>query len=227
MKVSAFICFLVYLYLPLQSVTHAEEFVWQTQENIQGIEVATTIDNDGASWVKVSTVVPVHYWSLLNLLRDTQQATDWVDNAKQITLVKRPDFRTDIVHTIIHAPWPFANREMFTISTISFDIHNQSLTIDVEQMVEYQGSDKYVTMKNVKGTWLAKQIADQETHITWSGTGVAGGRIPDWLAISQLQSSTFKTFKNLRKTITATKYQDKPLAYQIYMQKSQFSGEER
>lgn len=196
-----------------------DEIHWQTQEHIQNIELATAIDDSGASWVKVSTVVDAQFWSLLNLLRDTQIATEWVDNAEQITLFQRPDYRTDLVYTVIHAPWPFANREMCTLSTVTFQIAQQTMNIAVQQINSCQRNEKNVVMENVKGSWYAEQISPNKTRITWYGTGVAGGSIPDWLAVSQLQSSTFKTFKKLRNKITTTKYQDKPLAYQIYAEK--------
>lgn len=204
-----------------------ENFEWQTEENINGIELATAVDALGLHWVKVSTVVEGRYWSLLNLLRDTPNATKWVDNAKVITLIQRPDYLTDVVYTVMHAPWPFANRQMTTVSALNFDISKQILQIDIQQSHDYEDNEDYVTMESIKGTWSSEQITTEQIRITWTGTGLAGGSIPDWLAISQLQSSTLKTFENLRDTISQTKYQAKPLAYQIFAEKVLSPPEQR
>lgn len=199
---------------------------WRKQSSPENIELYSASDDQGLPWIKISTSLPVEYWQLLNLLRDTESATSWVDNASTIKLLQRPDENTDIVHTVINAPWPFSDREMYTVSTVSFDIASQSMKIDVSQLrgpeqlqlfsVQTENSNAEM-MKKVQGSWTSQRISEELTQITWTGTGLAGGSIPDWLSASQMKSSTVRTFTKLREKIIEKKYLNKPLAYQFSM----------
>ena len=178
-----------------------------------GLELYEGQDEFGRTWIKLKTEVKTPYWSLLNLLRDTESATEWVHNVAEVTLMETPNAYTDVVHTVMKAPWPFSDREMFTMSNIAIEEATKQMHIQIWQTDRYPATPKYQMMQHVEGVWSAQQLDDDFTEISWLGTGVAGGNIPDWLSISEMKSSTQKTFNMLRKKISEKKYQAKPSAY--------------
>lgn len=198
-----------------------EELIWKLKSSKSNVEIYVAKDDDNVQWVKARTKVAGNYWSILNLLRDIDVAPQWVESISSIALIASPDYKTDIVHSVIAAPWPFSNREMVTISKVTLAIQQQSMTIQVSQTDCFSEDNNLQMMENVQGQWIAQQVSKEHVEIIWIGTGLAGGNIPDWLSFSQMKKSTRRTFQNLRKKISQKKYQGKPLAYLKSAQKGQ------
>jgi len=193
---------------------------WQLESSRNGVQVFSAEGDDDLTWVKAQILVSVPHWSLLNLLRDTANAETWIDNVISVELLLRPDIFSDVVRTRFHSPWPFSDREMQTFSSIIFHYPKQKLTIDVWQSYREEVTKGYVQMQHIKGQWVSEQINSEQSRITWTGTGVAGGSIPDWLASDVMLDSTAVTFTALGEHIGRKKYSDKPLAYLIAQDRS-------
>lgn len=186
---------------------------WKLKKSANQIQIYTAVDATQQKWVKAITTVDAPWWSLLNLLRATDEGPEWIDNVLDVTLLSQPDEFTDVVRTRFNAPLWFQNREMVTQSLVSFQYSEQALLIDVEQDLQQPVSDGYTQMQSIQGQWKVMQATDKTSKITWVGTGVAGGKIPDWLAASVMIGSTFRTFKALRIRLLQEKYHVKPLGY--------------
>lgn len=99
------------------------------------------------------------------------------------------------------------------MSNIMIQEATKQMRIQIWQTDRYPANPKYQMMQHVEGIWSTQQLDGDFTEISWVGTGLAGGNIPNWLSISEMKSSTQKTFKMMRKKISEKKYQAKPLAY--------------
>lgn len=201
------------LYVSGLSALLATELNWEIAYQTEKVQVWNAEDEAGNTWVKAETVVLAPYWSLLNLLRDTQSAADWIDNVIDVKVVVQPDTLIDVVYSEFYAPWPFSNRTMSTKSILSFNTQQQSLSIDVRQHPKLFEKPHLVSMEDVQGTWKSTQISDKTSRITWQGTAKPGGNIPSWLAQKEMKKSTLRTFQALYNKVSEKKYQDKPLAY--------------
>lgn len=99
------------------------------------------------------------------------------------------------------------------MSNIMIQEATKQMRIQIWQTDRYPANPKYQMMQHVEGIWSTQQLDGDFTEISWVGTGLAGGNIPNWLSISEMKSSTQKTFKMMRTKISEKKYQAKPLAY--------------
>lgn len=186
---------------------------WHLQIEQASVKVWQAQDEHDNIWVKAETVAAAPYWSLLNLLRDTENATQWIDKVIQVKAIPNNDLFTDLVYSEFHVPWPFRNRMMSTRSQLVFTQQPASLTIKVMQHPPLQKNPELVAMENVKGQWQAEWISPETSLIIWFGTAQPGGNLPNWIAQNAMKKSTLKTFLALGKKIAEKKYHDKPLAY--------------
>ncbi|BDX06313.1 hypothetical protein [Planctobacterium marinum] len=193
----------------------SKELEWRLKYDKREVKVWTARDDDDNQWVKAETVVNASWWSLLNLLRDTDSAIDWIDNVIAVKVVPQPDPLIDLVYTEFYAPWPFLNRMMSTRSTLNFDTIKSSLSIEVAQHPALFANTELIAMEDVQGAWQAIKMNQTESKIIWTGTAKPGGNIPNWLARSEMKKSTYRTFLALRDKISEKKYQDKPSAYPL------------
>ena len=208
-------CLLFLLIASCLKVAIAGELTWHLEYDKNQVKVWSAKDTSGNTWVKAETVVNAPWWSLLNLLRDTDSAVDWIDNVIAVKVVPQSDPLVDLVHTEFYAPWPFRNRMMSTRSQLTFDTIQSTLNIEVVQHPALFEHQDLIAMEDIQGVWLASQINQNESRIIWTGTAKPGGSIPSWLARSEMKKSTYRTFVALRDKISQKKYQDKPSAYLI------------
>ena len=186
---------------------------WRLRHSKSGVQVYMVQDSASQSWVKAQTVVNAPYWSLLNLLRDTQQADTWIDNIISVELLGQPDDYSDEVRSRFHSPWPFKDREMVTRSRVELSLPEKRLTITVTQVPTRSVNSDYVQMQNIAGVWTAVALNNEKTRIVWQGTGTPGGSIPNWIAKAAMARSTLRSFQGLRQQILVKKYHEKPLGY--------------
>lgn len=186
---------------------------WRTEYEQTGLTVWQAEDNQQRTWIKAQAEVETNYWGLLNLLRDTDSATKWIDNVIKVQSIPNSENYTDLVYSEFYAPWPFSNRMMSTQSTLRFFPSDEKLQIVVTQHPDFYDSKHLVAMQEIEGCWVAEQISISHSLITWSGTAKPGGMLPDWLVRSTMKKSTIKTFLGLQSQLQQKKYQGKPLAY--------------
>lgn len=206
-------CSIILLIASNIALATSPELEWRIEFDKHEVKVWTARDDNNNQWVKAETVVNASWWSLLNLLRDTDSAVAWIDNVIAVKVVPQSDPFVDLVHTEFYAPWPFRNRMMSTRSTLNFNTIQSSLSIEVVQHPALFTDVKLVAMEDVQGVWQATKINQNESKIIWTGTAKPGGNLPSWLARSEMKKSTYRTFIALRDKISKEKYQDKPSAY--------------
>lgn len=150
--------------------------------------------------------------AMILLLRDTVQGPKWIANAKNVTLLARPEPNKDLVRTLFNAPWPVSDRDMITLSEYRQDQRSLILRIDVED-----ASDQHplqpgvVRMEEVSGFWQLTPQSDQMVEICYQGSGRAGGKLPGWLSRDLLMDGIFETMQGLREQLPLHRYQNKPL----------------
>ncbi|XOV77882.1 MAG: START domain-containing protein [Aestuariibacter sp.] len=188
---------------------------WQLKKAQDHVRVYLEDTDNSVKAVKAEmTVTDTSIYALVNLLRDIDKVTSWMDSIEEVRLLQQEAEDTDIVATVLDVPWPFTDRIMVTRSRIC--IAGNTLIIQVNDALDVQiDNTEYIRMTEVTGRWQITQLARDQTHITYQGRGDPSGAIPNWLARSKLVHSTFKTFLQLKQKIVATKYQGKPLGYEL------------
>lgn len=186
---------------------------WQTvKSGHPTINIARQNAATGYDWVKASTEISASPHALVHLMQDVEQAPEWINNNRKVTILESPAPNVNIVHSFFKSPWPVKDRDMITRSVISK--HGDGLQIEISNHGKhYPASKGYTRMEHVQGRWQVYPKADGKVLIQYEGTGDPSGRIPRWLANQVLQDSMLNTFNNLRQKIQQEKYQNKPLAY--------------
>lgn len=202
-----------FLLLVLPGVCLANETTWKLKEHTDEVRIWQRKNIQGLWEIKANTKVRADLGSLLLLLRDTENASNWIDRCSTVELLSSED-KQDIVVTTFHSPWPFIDRIMLTQSTVKSS-HNQLTIIvlgivDAERFIDPGYLEQFVAMQGISGQWTVEKINEGEIDITYAGTGDPAGSIPSWIAKSAMVESTFNTFKNMRGEIIQTKYQTKP-----------------
>lgn len=201
------------LLLPVRSLACEPALDWQAEQEQAGVTIWRAEDSQQRTWIKAQTQAETPYWSLLNLLRDTANAPQWIDDVIQVVSLPGTDKYTDLVYTEFHAPWPFSDRKMSTQSTLRFFPGHQKMHIQVAQHPDFNDANHLVAMQDIEGCWSATQTSSTHTLITWAGTAKPGGILPDWLVRTTMKQSTMNTFQALKTQLAKKKYQEKPLAY--------------
>jgi hypothetical protein len=190
---------------------------WQRKKSDNNVAVYLEDSDSALKAVKAEvTVTNASVYALVNLLRDTDNVTEWMDSVKKVQLLQQDADDTDIVATFLNVPWPFSDRVMVTRSHIC--IHDNRMRIRIEDALDVPFEEQdHVRMTDVSGLWTVTAQPDNKLHISYTGRGDPGGSIPNWLTRSKLVRSTFETFSALKQKIVETKYQGKPLGYKLML----------
>lgn len=190
----------------------AEQAGWVKAKQSDGVTVSTRQLPDKPVEVCAYTAVRTGLGAFILLLRDTDQAPQWIANANTVTVLARPDATTDLVHSVFDAPWPIQDRDLVTRSRYHQDPTSLILTLDVEDASEYLATlPATVRMRSVKGRWQLTPLNEGWVAILYQGQADPGGNIPQWLSQKLVVSSTFETFVNLSKILLSPAYQNKPV----------------
>ncbi|GGO69427.1 hypothetical protein GCM10010982_20560 [Bowmanella pacifica] len=185
---------------------------WQHVKSKHQIELYRRKSDSAVDDVMAKTLLRSDLSAFILLLRDTEQGPKWIANARQITLLDRPQTNQDLVHSVFNAPWPIRDRDLVTRSHYEQDPDSLVLTLIVEDASE--SLPKIPTMVRLQGVWSSWTLTPfpaNQLEICYQGSADAAGNIPHWLANRMLLDGTFKTFVALRKILPNSIYQNKPL----------------
>lgn len=203
---------LFFLSVPLRADCEFSDSSWQQVKSKQQVELYRRKTDSAVDDVMAKTTISSDLSAFILLLRDTEQGPNWIANARQITLLERPQSNQDLVHSVFNAPWPVHDRDLLTLSHYEQDPDTLALTLTVEDasdaLPEIPG---IVRLQGVWARWTLTPLPVGQLAICYQGSADAAGNVPHWLANRMLLEGTFKTFVALRKILVTPDYQNKPL----------------
>lgn len=183
-----------------QAQTLDLEAKWTLASKNQNVAVYQRHTQDNHLEVRGVTQIHAVPDDFLQLLDDTQNASKWIANCQNVTVLNALDSNTRIVHTKFNAPWPIEDRDMVTKSVSYYT--NDILHIDITDMGDqYPLTQGYVRIQHISGQWVLKPVTQGLLSIEYIGRADPGGKIPTWLANRTLISSMGETFENIHKQL--------------------------
>lgn len=145
--------------------------------------------------------------AFFQVLRDTGQATSWLDSARSVMLIARPSVHEDWVVTTFDTPWPLQPRDMVTCSRWA-----QAKDYSIEMTVvgcpqQWPAAANTIRIKQLSAQWLLTPLPNQQIALTYTGTADAGGGLPRWLSDPVALAATLRSFRALQQRLSQTEYQ--------------------
>jgi hypothetical protein len=180
--------------------------------SIESAKISVSVtDTPFGQAVTASTEVSFTPSEFLNLVKNAQNDCSWIENCANVKVFEGTGSDYQLVQTEIASPWPFKNRVMLVYSSLFMAPDMQSLTITLSDALDKtpEQDQNLVRMSNVSGEWKMERLKSRAIEATstvdetatyrlsYTGTGLANGNIPSWIALTFLKSSTEKTFENL------------------------------
>lgn len=181
-----------------------------------GIKVWTyEIPNYPIRGFKATTVVKSSLSGLVNLIMDTDNASEWVYRTDKIEVLKRDDAQqTFLVRAETDFPWPLKDRDVIVQGKVSQDPASLVVTIQSQSVGGYPAREDFVRMPDMQGTWIFKPLGKGQVEVTMIGRADPAGVLPHAVINLVIQETPYNTLKGLQKVIGAEKYQ-KPRLKQI------------
>lgn len=157
--------------------------------------------------IRAKFVVKARLSAFFRLLRDTEQASNWLDSAQSVRTIASPSQNEDWVHTTFDTPWPLQQRDMVTCSKwqqhIDYSIEMNVLACPDKLPVPAAT----VRITQVKARWLLTPMTNQQYQVFYIGTADAGGGIPRWLSDQVTLASSFRSFRAMQQQLAKPEYQ--------------------
>ncbi|TLX47604.1 hypothetical protein C1E24_07615 [Pseudoalteromonas phenolica] len=155
----------------------------------------------------------VNRQAFLNLLNDTQNASEWLSNVRSVQSLPWHTKGENIVVTVLNAPWPVKDRVMLTHSChrLVSEATSKLLikSIDKSKRAEFlplEQFKKYIFVAPIEGSWLLEETSNT-LLITHQIYADPQGKIPTWLSNKTALKGVKKTFQNMAKQIYKKEYQ--------------------
>jgi len=140
---------------------------------------------------------------LYEFLWDVEKYVNWQYNTIEASILKKKSSTSMIYRTVVEAPWPLSNRELFTEIESEFDRSGKTLKI-ITRNVDYEFPDNedLVRIPFSVGVWDAAILGNSTLKIVYSLTIDPGGSVPSWLLNMAIAEGPFVSFTNLKESLT-------------------------
>lgn len=190
--------------LSLSAVANPIE--WQTYKQQDDITVSYKKHETGIIEINASVLVKNAKASdFMALLSDTDNAANWLENVKSVTLMERLSPSETLVYTHFNSPWPVSDRDLVSYSCYrALDEHKSELQIKSQPYAKAEASG-VVRIKDLTAYWRLEQ---QQSNLLVSHQAYAdpGGSIPHWLSNKVSLKSVYKTLQALREQLTNNQF---------------------
>ncbi len=174
---------------------------WQTYKQQDGINVTYKTHQNGIIEINASVLVKnAKADDFMALLSDTDNAPNWLENVKSVTLMERLSPSETLVHTHFNSPWPVSDRDLVSYSCYHrLSEHKTELKI-ISQPHAKPAVNGVVRIKDLTAFW---RLTHQQNDLLVSHQAYAdpAGSIPHWLSNKVSLKSVFKTLQSLRKEL--------------------------
>jgi len=199
--------------LSLSAVANPIE--WQTYKQQDDIKVSYKKHETGIIEINASVLVKNAKASdFMALLSDTDNAPNWLENVKSVTLMERLSPSETLVYTHFNSPWPVLDRDLVSYSCYhALGEHKTELKIISQPYAKAEVSG-VVRIKELRAYW---RLDEQQSNLLVSHQAYAdpGGSIPHWLSNKVSLKSVYKTLQALTEQLTNNQFSRDNLISQL------------
>ncbi|MBZ6065029.1 START domain-containing protein [Aeromonas schubertii] len=136
--------------------------------------------------------------ALLRVLRDTSRHRLWLPQSREVRLLARPSPGTDLVYTLLAAPWPAADRELITRSHLSWGEDCRLVLVVQAEPDARPSHPQRVRIRHSSGRWEALPMGDGTTLVRLESYTHPGGSLPAWLVNPMAMRAALEGFSAIR-----------------------------
>ncbi|WP_161804334.1 START domain-containing protein [Pseudoalteromonas lipolytica] len=193
----------------------ANPIEWQTYKQQDDIKVSYKKHETGIIEINASVLVKNAKASdFMALLSDTDNAPNWLENVKSVTLMERLSPSETLVYTHFNSPWPVLDRDLVSYSCYhALGEHKTELKIISQPYAKTEVSG-VVRIKELRAYW---RLEEQQSNLLVSHQAYAdpGGSIPHWLSNKVSLKSVYKTLQALTEQLTNNQFSRDNLISQL------------
>ncbi|MCH2086229.1 MAG: START domain-containing protein [Pseudoalteromonas sp.] len=193
----------------------ANPIEWQTYKQQDDIKVSYKKHETGIIEINASVLVKNAKASdFMALLSDTDNAPNWLENVKSVTLMERLSPSETLVYTHFNSPWPVLDRDLVSYSCYhALGEHKTELKIISQPYAKAEVSG-VVRIKELRTYW---RLEEQQSNLLVSHQAYAdpGGSIPHWLSNKVSLKSVYKTLQALTEQLTNNQFSRDNLISQL------------
>lgn len=139
----------------------------------------------------------------LEFVWDVENYVTWQYNTVEATILKSKG-NSMIYRTVVEAPWPLSNREMFTEIESRYDSLGKKLQIITRSMnYEYPSDNDLVRVPFSKGVWDVSLLGKSSLKVVYTLTIDPGGSVPSWLLNMAIAEGPYQSFTNLKEKLSS------------------------
>ena len=195
---------LLFISTMLLVATSLNSSQWEQKKDDDGIKVyVRTVEGSSFKEYKGETTIQnTSLTDVLDVIFDVEKYDKLFPDLSGQKRIKLIGKYHHIHYTVVHTPWPIADRDNVTEleAKIADDGKSAHITINAKpDLVEKK--DGLVRIPEGKGFWELTENTDNSVKVVYQYHGNPGGTIPSWLANSFVVSHPFETLENLHKRI--------------------------
>nr|CAA6804468.1 MAG: Unknown protein [uncultured Thiotrichaceae bacterium] len=141
--------------------------------------------------------------TLTSILNNPALCSQWLNGCRSSQVVKKLSQAERINYTVIDAPFPLEDRDMYVRSKAGYDSHTKTVTITLQGIHNFAAEQgKRVRVMSLNGFWKFKQLDNEQVKVSYqmhSDPQITPPSVVD----SFSPSSLLKTFTRLRKLATS------------------------
>ncbi len=180
---------------------------WKQVKDKSGIKVSSrNVPNSGLKEVRGIATMDTTLQSLVALMNDTGASPKWIHNCKRAKLIKKYSTAERMTYTVIDAPWPLDDRDIYVHSRISYD--RQKGRIDIKLTGKEKFAPKHdgrVRVRALKGFWTFTEIGAGKVQVVYQIYNDPQAPMSS-AANGELEKSVFETVKSMRSMVQKSPY---------------------
>ncbi|WP_175623971.1 START domain-containing protein [Pseudocolwellia agarivorans] len=186
---------------------------WKTWKENKNIKVDyQQIEGSDLIEIKAQAAIQSSLAGFLLFIQDTDNITQWLDNAHSSNVLKQISPQENIFITSFKNYWPITERYMVVNSRYW---QNEDLTLEIEvhnvEESEYVNNEM-IQIEVIKAHWKITPVDRQNINIVYTIIADPKGAIPFWLTKRISLNSLWKTMNNMQKQLPLSPWQKHSLS---------------
>jgi len=188
---------------------------WELKTDREGIRVFKRADPKSRfDQLRLECSVNGSLSSLVAVLLDVDNYSQWVYHTRTSTLLKKVSDRELFFYEQIESPFGTSDRDLVVSIKIYQDQETRIVHVTVKSMPDYLPEKKgYVRVPMSDEKWTITPITKNESKIDYHLEIDPGGSVPAWLVNQFSQKGPYESFRQLRKQVEAEKYRNASLPF--------------
>jgi len=173
---------------------------WILKKNKEGIQISTRhSDRSKFNDIKVEMDLPGNIYQLATILQDIAHYPQWSYSTKTAVLVKKVNPDKYIYYSNYSAPWPVADRDLYSIMETKIDSIVHSLKVISNGKSDYLPENNgLVRIPYSKSVWEITTVTPKIIHLIFVLELDPGGSVPAWILNLFSTKGPLVTFENLK-----------------------------